>query len=117
MELFMSNENKSIRDDILDVIETSLEAQLRAIRRLRGLPKHEPANLNTGMSQVDMAYDILIKAKQPLHITEIINRIEIVHQIRVERESLVSAIAKKLKKADRFARVGKNTYEAIEGHS
>jgi hypothetical protein len=99
----------TIRDAILEVLENSLEAQLRAVRRLR-TPLEEPLELKQGMSQVDMAYDILHRAAEPLHINDIIKRIETVHQIHVERESLASAITKKVKRGDRFVRTGKNTF-------
>ena len=108
----MSNpENQSLKDTIYEVAETLLEAQLRAIRRLRGSGK-EASALQKGMSQVDMAYDILVKIGAPLHINEIIRNIETTHRIQVDRESLVSAITKKVTRGDRFSRVGKNTFVA-----
>lgn len=109
-----AHENNSIREDVFDVIETSLEAQLRAIRRLRGTSKNKPTPKIKSMSQLDMAYDILKKAKAPLHITEIISKIENSHHVRVDRESLVSAISKRVKRGDRFVNLGKNTYEIIK---
>lgn len=99
----------SIRDSVLEAIETSLEAQLRAVRRLRA-PTEEPKEEKSSMSQVDMAYDILHRASEPLHISDIIKRIETVHQVHVERESLASAITKKVKRGDRFTKTGKNTF-------
>lgn len=104
-----SHEHQSVKDSIYEAIEVSLEAQLRAIRRLRGNRKGVPV-LKKGMSQVDLAYDILVKIGAPLHINEIIRNIETTHQIQVDRESLVSAITKKVARGDRFARVGKNTF-------
>ena len=104
-----SNEHQSVKDSIYEAIEVSLEAQLRAIRRLRGAKKNTLTS-EKGMSQVDLAYDILIKIGTPLHINEIIRNIETTHRIQVDRESLVSAITKKVARGDRFARVGKNTF-------
>jgi hypothetical protein len=106
-----SQDKNSIRNDLLEVFEVSLEAQLRAIRRLRGSLDKESAVSQKGKSQVDMAYDILKKAGTSLHINEIINRIEADHKTKVERESLASALTKKVKKGDRFTRTGKNTFE------
>jgi hypothetical protein len=102
---------EQIKDTIYEALETSLEAQLRAIRRLRGSNKDVSAP-KKGMSQVDMAYNILNKIGTPLHINEIIRNIEITHRVQVDRESLVSAITKKVNRGDRFSRVGKNTFEA-----
>jgi hypothetical protein len=109
------NEEQSLKNTIYEAIETSLEAQLRAIRRLRGNNKELPPK--RGMSQVDMAYNILEKIGTPLHINEIIHNIEITHRIQVDRESLVSAITKKVQRGDRFSKVGKNTFEAKKHNS
>jgi len=66
------------------------------------------------MSQVDMAYDILRRAKTPLHVSEIIARIEQIHGPHVDRESLVSALVKKVQRQDRFVRTDKNVFGLIE---
>jgi hypothetical protein len=102
-------DEQDIRAIILDTIEASLDAQLRAVRRMR-----QPALVEEpkpkGMSQVDMAYDILNRAAQPLHITKIIDQIERVHGVRLDRESLVSALSKRVARDDRFMRTDKNTF-------
>lgn len=108
----MSTNNDSIRETILDTIESSLEAQLRAIRRLKTNKKKEVSFINKGMSHVDLAYDILIKAGVPLHVNEIINQVHKTHGIQIDRESLVSALTKKVKRGDRFSRTDKNTFKA-----
>lgn len=102
-------DKKDLRDIILETIETSLDAQLRAIRRMRQ-PALAEEPKPKGMSQVDMAYDILNRAAQPLHITGIIDRIESVHGVRLDRESLVSALSKRVARDDRFVRTDKNTF-------
>ena len=104
-----------IKSIILDTIEASLAAQLRAVRRLRsGNDDTKPRRHKKGMSQVDMAYDILRRGKTPLHVSEIIARIEQLHGQRVDRESLVSALVKKVQRQDRFARTDKNVFGLIE---
>lgn len=109
-----SNVHEVIRNTILETLESSLEAQLRAIRRLRA-PEQDSLESKKGMSKIDMAYDILQRAGEPLHVNEIIKRIETIHQIQVERESLVSAITKKVKRQDRFIRTDKNTFDIKRG--
>src|SRR5690606_22852720 len=90
--------------------EASLEAQLRAVRRLRhGPPAPAPARPR-GRSQVDMAYDILKSARGPLHITDLLARIETRFGVAVDRESLVSSLTKKVARGDRFVRTAKNTF-------
>jgi len=100
---------------ILDTIEVSLAAQLRAVRRLKsGEGDGKSRRRKKGMSQVDMAYDILRRAKTPLHVSEIIARTEQIHGQRVDRESLVSALVKKVQRQDRFVRTDKNVFGLIE---
>jgi DNA-directed RNA polymerase delta subunit len=57
-----------------------------------------------------MAYDILKKARAPLHVSEILARIQSTFQVTIDRESLVSSLSKKVARGDRFLRTGKNTF-------
>lgn len=92
-------------------METSLDAQLRAVRRLRkGVPAAAGPRRKLGLSQVDMAYDILKKARSPLHISELLARIRASFSVAVDRESLVSSLSKKIARGDRFRRTAKNTF-------
>ena len=103
--------NGDVKGLILDVFEASLEAQLRAVRRLR---QSEPSAVEPrprkGLSQVDMALDILKKARSPLHISVILERIQTQFGAAVDRESLVSSLTKKVARGDRFLRPEKNTF-------
>ena len=65
------------------------------------------------MSQVNMAFNILKKAHAPLHVSEIIERIQASFGVSVDRESLVSALSKKVQRGDRFSRTTKNTFALI----
>jgi hypothetical protein len=99
------------KDLILGVFEASLEAQLRAVRRLRqGEPDAPAPRPHKGLSQVDMAFDILQKARSPLHISQILERIQSHFGITIDRESLVSSLTKKVARGDRFLRPEKNTF-------
>ncbi len=103
--------NDDIKDTVLSAFEASLEAQLRAIRLLRqGRTKEAPPRPKKGRSQVGMAYDILKKARTPLHVSEIIDRIQTQFGVAVDRESLVSSLSKKVVRQDRFLRLEKNTF-------
>jgi hypothetical protein len=57
-----------------------------------------------------MAYDILRKARAPLHVNEILSRIQVSFKVPVDRESLVSSLTKKVARGDRFVRTAKNTF-------
>ncbi|HWT80163.1 MAG TPA: hypothetical protein VN648_15365 [Candidatus Methylomirabilis sp.] len=107
-------EEDKIRSAILDAFEVSLDAQLRALRRLKQ-GKRERPRARKGMSQVDMAYDILRRAGQPLHVSALLDRIEAVHGQRLDRESLVSALVKKVQRGDRFIRTDKNVFALLKG--
>jgi hypothetical protein len=104
--------NDETKDLILSVFESSLEAQLRAVRRLRqGEPAaRAEAGHRQSLSQVDMALDILKKARSPLHISEILDRIQTQFGVTIDRESLVSSLTKKVARGDRFLRPEKNTF-------
>ena len=100
-----------IKDTILSTIEASLDAQLRAVRRLRKSEKPEvKPSRKSRLSQVDMAYDVLRKADKPLHITDLLERIQSTFGFRVDRDSLVSSLAKKISRGDRFVRTERNTF-------
>jgi hypothetical protein len=103
--------NDDLKNLILSTFEASLEAQLRAVRRLRqGEPDAAAPRRRKGLSQVDMAFDILKKARSPLHISHILERIQTQFGVRVDRESLVSSLTKKVARSDRFLRPEKNTF-------
>ena len=100
-----------VKDTLLVVFESSLEAQLRAVRRLRrGEPAKGPPTRRKGLSQVDMAYDVLKKARAPLHVSALLTRIQAIFGVAVDRESLVSSLTKKVARGDRFIRTDKNTF-------
>lgn len=107
-------DKKGIEDSVLHAFEVSLEAQLKAVKRLRGSTAEEKSP-KQGKSQVDMVYDILRRASEPLHITEIIDRVEMIHGRRLERESIVSSLVKKVRRGDRFVRTDKNVFGLKEG--
>lgn len=103
--------NDETKDVLLSVFEASLEAKLRAVRRLRqGEPASAAPRGRKGLSQIDMAFNILKEARSPLHISEILDRIQTQFGVTVDRESLVSSLTKKVARSDRFLRPEKNTF-------
>ncbi len=110
----MEKKKNVILDALLLIEETKLKAQLKAIRKLSN-PKLEVKVVKPkSMSQIDMAYNILFKEDEPLHITSIIEKVESEYQVLLDRESIVSALTKKVKKNDRFLRIDKNTFTVIK---
>jgi len=102
--------NEDLKDTVLSAIEESLDAQLRAVRRLRKGAVEDKPRKRARLSQVDMAYDILKKARTPLHVDELLERIQSLYGVSVDRESLVSSLTKKIARGDRFLRTDPNTF-------
>lgn len=112
------NSGAGVKEAVFEAIEASLEAQLRAVRRLRLDPdesRSKRAAAKKGMSHVDMAEDILRRAGTSLHANEIIDQIKKIHGVDVDRESLVSALSKKVQRGDRFLRPGPNQFALGSG--
>lgn len=106
-----------VQDLIMSTIEASLDAQLRAVRRLRKLQKGEEPAKERSRSQMSIVRDVLQVADRPLHVTEIIERAKGMFGIELERESIVSALSKKVIRKDTFKRTDKNTFELLGGDS
>ena len=62
------------------------------------------------MSQVEYVEDILHRAGREMHINDIIARVKELHDVGLERESLVSALSKKVQQGKRFVRTGPNVF-------
>jgi hypothetical protein len=106
-------EKDEIEAAVLHAMEVSLEAQLRAVKRLRTAPD-KPKSAHKGTAQIDMVHDVLRRAGKPLHVSEIIERVQKVHGFKLERESIVSTLVKKVNRGDRFIRTDKNVF-ALKG--
>ena len=99
------------RDDFFDVVEAVCKAQLRALRRFR-----RSAKLKTHggrRSSMDMVEDILKREGQPVHITALLAAIQKRFGVELDRESVVSAISKRIARHDRFLRTAPNTFALI----
>ena len=96
----------------LSFYESLFLAQLRAVRQLKS-PKAKKAKgtKDKGMSNMDMAIDILQRAQRPLHISEIIGQVKAKYGVTLDRESLVSALVKKVHRPQGLSRPAPNTFE------
>ena len=95
--------------------ESLLKSQLKTIRqflRQDEKPRFKPRG--SSRSQMSIVYDILLSAKRPLHVTEIITRAKEDFHVSLDRESLVSAITKKVKGGRMFKRVAPNTFTVLD---
>jgi hypothetical protein len=105
------------RDDLLETLEVITIAQLRAIRRLRLSPKGRRKAAGTDasrrVSSMEMVYDILKSEGRPVHISAILAAIKKRFAVELDRESVVSAITKRIARHDRFMRTAPNTFALI----
>jgi hypothetical protein len=99
----------------LSFYESLFSAQLRVVRQLKS-PKPGKAKKREkrSMSNIDMAIDILHRAQNPLHISEIIAQVKTKYGVALDRESLVSALVKKVHRHG-LSRTAPNTFEIETG--
>ena len=101
-------------EEFYSFYESLLSAQLRVVSQLKNprSVKSKPAK-GQSMSNISMAVDILQKAKQPLHISEIIAQVKTKHGLTLDRESLVSALVKKVHQNQGLTRTAPNTFQVL----
>ena len=63
------------------------------------------------MSNMDMAVDILRRSQSPLHVSAIIAQVKAKYGVTLDRESLVSALVKKVHRRQGLSRTAPNTFE------
>lgn len=98
------------RDLMLSVLEDVFAAQLKTVRRLRAGGEEEKPQRRRPGSQVDLVEDVLTREGAPLHVNDILEKIREVHGQSLDRDSLVSALTKRVQKGERFIRAAKNTF-------
>lgn len=105
-------DKREIHAAVLGAVAVGLEAQLRAVRRVLQAEGEvaEKTRRKSRTSHVDIVEDILKQAGTPLHISEILARANKNLGLTLDRESVVSALTKKVRKGDRFDRPDKNVF-------
>jgi hypothetical protein len=92
--------------------EELIKAQLGVIRGY--LRSEEPGGrerkASQRKSQMSIITDILSSAGTPLHVSEIMRQAREQYRVDLDRESIVSALTKKVKKGAMFVRTGPNTF-------
>ena len=94
--------------------ESLLKSQLKIIRQF--LKEGESPKFRTrgqGKSQMSIIYDVLLSAQKPLHVTEIIARAKKNFNVDLDRDSIVSAMTKKVKSGRMFKRVEASTFAIL----
>lgn len=104
----------TIKKELLELFESLLRAQLNTIRQLRKEAGFEAQTAKgKSMSQVDIVYDILANAQHPMHIDAIIAAAQNRFDVKLDKESIVSALTKRIKRQDRFVKTGPNTFSLL----
>jgi len=99
----------------LSFYERMLGAQMRALGQLKSpRPKRVNPRSVKGMSNIDMSMDILRRAEYPLHISDIIAQVKAKYDVELDRESLVSALVKKVHRHQGLTRTAPNTFRIEE---
>lgn len=92
--------------------EELLKAQLGVVRGY--LRSEEPGGrerkASQRKSQMSIITDILSSAGTPLHVSEIMRQAREQYGVDLDRESIVSALTKKVRKGALFVRTGPNTF-------
>lgn len=92
--------------------EGLFSAQLRAIRQLKSpKPRKAKGKEKKSMTNMYMATDILQRAQKPLHVSEIIAQVKNKYGVTLDRESLVSALVKKVHRHQGLSRTAPNTFQ------
>jgi hypothetical protein len=86
-----------------EVIQAQLKVIERFLQQERSKPKERTSN-------IDVVKNVLNSAGRPLHVSEIINSAERDFQVRLNRDSIVSAILKKITAGQTFIRTAPNTF-------
>lgn len=99
------------KPDVLQVIDNVLSAALREVRRARARgPAPSPrTRASKSTSNVNVCQDILTQAGRPLHISALLEALER-RGVRTTRDSLVSALSKRIAPRGPFVRTAGNTF-------
>jgi len=102
-------------DNYLELKRDLLQAQLRVVYRhqRKVLPLGQKIKRTSNLTIVE---DILQNSVQPLHISKIIQIAQKDYNVRLERDSIVSALINKINAGKIFVRVAPNTF-ALKNNS
>ena len=96
-------------EKLIELQKELLQAQLKVIQSYQQKSPEQPKKIKR-TSKLDIVKDLLSTSKEPLHISKIIRLARDEYNVTLERDSVVSALAKKIKAGDRFVRVAPNTF-------
>lgn len=101
--------------DLLLVLDDVLSAALREVRRARAaaVPAAPPRPEGpAGTSQVKLSRDVLVEAGRPLHVNALVDALA-QRGVTTTRDTLVSALTKRISPRGPFVRVAPNTFDLV----
>lgn len=101
---------------VLSVLESMLSSGLRSVRSAKRAAGAAPLRTRSPRkkSNIKLVEDILRAANEPLHVNDIIARAEADFGVHLRRESIVSALTKKVLEGRVFRRTGRNVFALLE---
>ena len=96
-------------DKFIELKKELLQAQLKVIHDYQQESTKQPKKMKR-TSKLGIVEDLLFVSEEPLHISKIISLAHDEYGVILERDSVVSALTKKIRAGDRFVRVAPNTF-------
>lgn len=87
------------------------QATIKVVERFEQPGEKQPQKRT---SNIDIVIDILQTAGRPLHVTEIIDLAKQRHGVELNRDSIVSALLKKVNAGQGMARTAPNTFATVK---
>ena len=106
------SEKPDTASQLLEVIDNILTASLREVRRARAagpVPATRRRASDKSKSNTELCLDVLIEAGRPAHVSLLVEALER-RGVRTSRDSLVSALSKRLAPRGPFLRTAGNTF-------
>jgi predicted RND superfamily exporter protein len=84
-----------------------VQSTLKVIERFQQQERRQPQERT---SNIEIVKNVLNNAGRPLHVSDIIRMAEEQYQVQLNRDSIVSAILKKINAGQTFIRTAPNTF-------
>ena len=94
-------------DEYLKFQKEVAESKIKIIERFQKGATAEPVKRT---SKIEVARNVLYASGKPLHVTDIVRLAKRDYDVDLERDSIVSAILKKVKASQTFIRTAPNTF-------
>jgi len=97
-------------DQFEHYLQFQKEVTASKLKVIEQFQKGGRAKSNKRTSKIEIAHNVLNDAGKPLHVTEIVQLAKKTYDVQLDRDSIVSAILKKVKADKTFIRTAPNTF-------